>query len=279
MAAWSMALLWVCFTVILQAATSTSCTVPCDLLVCPVFGNSEYLDGQHSVCQNEDRIRANCYAKQSCSIGPQGINITVPKELCETGYSKAKELRVKFSCINSDYTLDICEDRYETIPSSQSVFLTTPSPDTAAGKASCSCDFKPANQQLFTQDITLVRQRMAHFFDVEYFLYRPVGQTGWVDTYPDSPQYLSKNRTHEFGVNLDKFTVVFADNTKLSGQSRAYVKLTSYVLMEVWCNDAINNPGMYTKVYTGLPTRSKYFSLFLCMVCVSHVLASCNLSY
>jgi len=76
-------------------------TVPCDLLVCPVFGNSEYLDGQHSVCQNEDRIRANCYAKQSCSIGPQGINITVPKELCETGYSKAKELRVKFSCINS----------------------------------------------------------------------------------------------------------------------------------------------------------------------------------
>jgi len=30
---------------------------------------------------------------------------------------------------------------------------------------------------------------------------------------------------------------------------------------EVWCNDAINNPGMYTKVYTGLSTRSKYFSV------------------
>jgi len=30
---------------------------------------------------------------------------------------------------------------------------------------------------------------------------------------------------------------------------------------EVWCNDAINNPGMYTKVYTSSPTRSKYFSV------------------
>jgi len=123
--------------------------------------------------------------------------------------------------------LDICEDRYETIPSSQSVFLTTPSSDTAAGKASCSCDFKPANQQLFTQDITLIRQRMAHFFDDEYFLYRPAGQGGWLDSPPDSPQYLSKNRTHKFGVNLNKFTVVFAENTQLSGQSSVYVKLTS----------------------------------------------------
>jgi len=123
--------------------------------------------------------------------------------------------------------LDICEDRHEIIPSSQSVFLTTPSPDTAAGKASCSCDFKPANQQLFTQNITLVRQRMAHFFDDEYFLYRPAGQTGWSDTYPDSPRYLSMNITHKFGVNLNKFTVVFAENTQLSGQSSVYVKLTS----------------------------------------------------
>jgi len=35
------------------------------------------------------------------------------------------------------------------------------------------------------------------------------------------------NRTHKFGVNLEKFTVVFADNTRLSGQSEVYVKLTS----------------------------------------------------
>jgi len=76
-------------------------SVYCDQLVCPVVGTSGYLDGQHSVCQNEDRIRANCYAKQSCSIGPQGINITVPKEQCETRYAKAKLLRVKFSCIKS----------------------------------------------------------------------------------------------------------------------------------------------------------------------------------
>jgi len=42
--------------------------------------------------------------------------------------------------------------------------------------------------------------------------------------------------------------------------------------MEVLCNDAINNPGMYTKGYTVSSTRSKYFWLypffFLCM-CVS----------
>jgi len=126
-----------------------------------------------------------------------------------------------------DYTLDICEDRYEIIPSSQSVFLTTPSPDTAAGKASCTCDFKPTNQQLFTEDITLVRQRMAHFFDDEYFLYRPAGQNGWSDAPPDNPVYLSMNRTHEFGVNLNQFRVVFADNTQLTAQSSVYVKLTS----------------------------------------------------
>jgi len=78
-----------------------SATVCCDLLVCPEYQNSGYLDGKDSVCQNEDRIRANCYAKQNCSIAPQGINITVPKEQCETGYPKAKELRVKFSCVNS----------------------------------------------------------------------------------------------------------------------------------------------------------------------------------
>jgi len=78
-----------------------SSSVNCTQLVCPVVGNSEYLDGQNHVCQNEDRIRDNCYAKQSCSIGPRGINITVPKEECETGYSKATLLRVKFSCINS----------------------------------------------------------------------------------------------------------------------------------------------------------------------------------
>jgi len=123
--------------------------------------------------------------------------------------------------------LDICEDRYETIPSSQSVFLTTPSPDTAAGKASCSCDFKPTNQQLFTQNITFIRQRMAHFFNEEYFFYRPVGQTGWVDSPPDNPYYLLMTRTLKFGVNLNKFTVVFADNIHLSGQSAVYVKLTS----------------------------------------------------
>jgi len=76
-------------------------SVPCTQLVCPEFRNSVYLDGQHSVCQNEDTFRVNCYAKQSCSIGPQGINITVPKEQCETGYPKAKQLRVKLSCIKS----------------------------------------------------------------------------------------------------------------------------------------------------------------------------------
>jgi len=130
-----------------------------------------------------------------------------------------------FVCL--DYALDICEDRYETIPASQSVFLTTPSPDTAAGKASCSCDFKPANQQFFSQDITLIRQRMAHFFNDEYFLYRPAGHSGSVDTDDDSPFYLLMTSTHEFGVNLNQFTVVFADNTKLSAQSRVYVKLTS----------------------------------------------------
>jgi len=126
-----------------------------------------------------------------------------------------------------DYALDICEDRYVAIPSSQFVFLTTPSPDTAAGKASCSCDFKPVNQQLFTQHITLVRQRMAHFFNNEYFLYRPAGQNGWSDAPPDNPVYLSMNRTHTFGVNLNKFTVVFTDNMQLSAQSTVYVKLTS----------------------------------------------------
>jgi len=78
-----------------------SSVVYCTQLVCPEFLNTGYLDGQHHVCQNEDRIRANCYAKQSCSIGSQGINITVPKEQCETGYLKAKQLRVKFSCIKS----------------------------------------------------------------------------------------------------------------------------------------------------------------------------------
>ncbi|KAF6018682.1 hypothetical protein EB796_023012 [Bugula neritina] len=160
-------------------------SVPCTQLVCLEYRNSGYLDWRHSACQNEDRIRANCYAKQSCSIGTQGINITVPKEVCETGYPKAKQLVVRFSCVKSDYALDICEDRYETIPSSQSVFLTTPSPDTAAGKASCSCDFKPANQQLFTQNITLIRQRMAHFFNEDYFYYEPAGQTGWVGSPPD----------------------------------------------------------------------------------------------
>jgi len=80
-------------------------TVLCPQLVCPEFLNSGYLDGQHSVCQNEYRIRVNCYAKRSCSIGPQGINITVPKEVCETGYLKAKQLVVKFSCINSGMQL------------------------------------------------------------------------------------------------------------------------------------------------------------------------------
>jgi len=78
-----------------------SSSVYCTQLVCPEYLNSRYLDGQHSVCQNEDRIRANCYAKRSCSIGPHGINITVPKEQCETGYPKAKQLRVELSCIKS----------------------------------------------------------------------------------------------------------------------------------------------------------------------------------
>jgi len=133
--------------------------------------------------------------------------------------------------------LDICEDRYETIPSSQSVFLTTPSPDTVAGKASCSCDFKPANQQLFTQNITLVRQRMAHLVDDEYFYYMPVGQTGWVDSPPYSSYYLSMNRTLKFGVNLDRFTVVFADNIQLSGQSTVYVKLTSSEFSSIYFYD------------------------------------------
>ncbi|KAF6030006.1 hypothetical protein EB796_011685 [Bugula neritina] len=294
MAAWSFALLCVYFLIILQAATSNSApqtqtcifdehsgelsrsaniscpqysvieiisleyyssSVYCTQLVCPVFGNSKYLDGQHSVCQNEDRIRVNCYAIQNCSIGHQGINITVPKEECETGYPKAKLLRVKFSCIKSDSTLDICEDRYETIPSSQSVFLTPPSPDTAAGETSCSCEFKPANQQLFTQNITLMRQRMAHFFKDEYFLYRAAGQGGWLDSPSDDPYYLSMNRTLKFGVNLNKFTVVLADNTQLTAQSSVYVKLTSSDPMEVFCNDASNNPGMYTKGYTVSPTR------------------------
>jgi len=76
-------------------------SVPCTQLVCLEYRNSGYLDGRHSACQNEDRIRANCYAKQSCSIGTQGINITVPKEVCETGYPKAKQLVVKFSCVKS----------------------------------------------------------------------------------------------------------------------------------------------------------------------------------